>query len=70
MCSAAMAVISRRRWKIDFTGGGAPPMLNAWFVWDRKWAGEPILRMLDRSDDVRQPEMALPAPVPPLETAA
>jgi hypothetical protein len=21
-------------WKIDFTGQGAPPMLNAWFVWD------------------------------------
>ncbi|WP_210386107.1 hypothetical protein [Phyllobacterium sp. SYP-B3895] len=22
------------RWKIDFTGQGAPPMLNAWFVWE------------------------------------
>ena len=24
------------RWRIDFTGGGAPPMLNAWYVWDGK----------------------------------
>ncbi|MEO0765190.1 MAG: hypothetical protein AAFY75_04160 [Pseudomonadota bacterium] len=22
------------QWRIDFTGKGAPPMLNAWFVWD------------------------------------
>ena len=42
------------RWKIDFTGQGAPPMLNAWFVWDRQWQGETVLRMLDRSDDARQ----------------
>lgn len=39
------------RWKIDFTGGGAPPMLNAWFVWDRAWKGETVLRMLDRHQD-------------------
>lgn len=38
------------RWKIDFTGQGAPPMLNAWFVWDRKHQGETVLRMLDRKD--------------------
>lgn len=38
------------RWKIDFTGQGAPPMLNGWFVWDRAWRGETVLRMLDRSD--------------------
>lgn len=38
------------RWKIDFTGQGAPPMLNAWFVWDRMHSGETILRMLDRAD--------------------
>ncbi|WP_309086438.1 hypothetical protein [Chelativorans sp.] len=38
------------RWKIDFTGQGAPPMLNGWFVWDRKHAGETVLRMLDRTD--------------------
>jgi len=44
------------RWKIDFTGQGAPPMLNAWFIWDRKHQGETILRMLDRRD-ARQAEL-------------
>jgi hypothetical protein len=44
------------RWKIDFTGQGAPPMLNAWFVWDKAWQGETVLRMLDRKD-ARQTEM-------------
>lgn len=44
------------RWKIDFTGQGAPPMLNAWFVWDKKWEGETVLRMLDRKD-ARQGEL-------------
>lgn len=44
------------RWKIDFTGQGAPPMLNAWFVWDKQWQGEPVLRMLDRKD-ARQGEL-------------
>lgn len=44
------------RWRIDFTGQGAPPMLNAWFVWDRKHEGETVLRMLDRKD-ARQGEM-------------
>lgn len=38
------------RWKIDFTGQGAPPMLNAWFIWDKRHEGETILRMLDRID--------------------
>lgn len=38
------------RWKIDFTGQGAPPMLNGWFVFDKKWKGETVLRMLDRVD--------------------
>ena len=38
------------RWKIDFTGQGAPPMLNGWFVWDRAHEGETVLRMLDRVD--------------------
>jgi hypothetical protein len=38
------------RWKIDFTGQGAPPMLNGWFVWDRKHDGETVLRMMDRSN--------------------
>lgn len=36
------------RWKIDFTGQGAPPMLNGWFVWDREHQGETVLRMLDK----------------------
>ncbi len=38
------------RWKIDFTGQGAPPMLNGWFVWDKQHVGETVLRMLDRKD--------------------
>lgn len=45
------------RWKIDFTGQGAPPMLNAWFIWDAKWKGETVLRMLDRGADVAQLKM-------------
>lgn len=45
------------RWKIDFTGQGAPPMLNAWFVWDVKHQGETVLRMLDRNSDGRQSSM-------------
>ena len=44
------------RWKIDFTGQGAPPMLNGWFVWDKKHKGETVLRMLDRKD-ARQSEL-------------
>jgi len=44
------------RWKIDFTGQGAPPMLNGWFVWDRQHEGETVLRMLDRKD-ARQGEL-------------
>lgn len=46
------------RWKIDFTGQGAPPMLNGWFVWDKRHVGETFLRMLDRRD-ARQGEMDL-----------
>lgn len=38
------------RWKIDFTGQGAPPMLNGWFIWDDRHQGETLLRMLDRRD--------------------
>lgn len=45
------------RWKIDFTGQGAPPNLNAWFVWDRHHVGETVLRMLDRTADARQSSM-------------
>lgn len=37
------------RWRIDFTGQGAPPMLNAWYIWDTCWLGETALRMLDKS---------------------
>lgn len=44
------------RWKIDFTGQGAPPMLNGWFVWDKAHLGETVLRMLDRKD-ARQTEL-------------
>jgi hypothetical protein len=44
------------RWKIDFTGQGQPPMLNAWFVWDKQHQGETFLRMLDRAD-ARQHEL-------------
>lgn len=45
------------RWKIDFTGQGAPPMLNAWFVWDVKHQGETVLRVLDRNSDARQTKL-------------
>lgn len=39
------------RWKIDFTGEGAPPMLNGWFVWDRQAENRTCeLRMMDRRD--------------------
>lgn len=41
------------RWKIDFTGEGSPPQLNAWFVWDRAHRGETLLRMLDRGDGLQ-----------------
>lgn len=44
------------RWKVDFTGQGAPPNLNGWFVWDKKHKGETVLRMLDRKD-ARQAEL-------------
>ena len=44
------------RWKIDFTGEGAPPNLHGWFVWERGHTGETVLRMLDRKD-ARQAEL-------------
>jgi hypothetical protein len=44
------------RWKIDFTGQGAPPMLNGWFIWDKAHRGETVMKMLDRKD-ARQSEM-------------
>jgi len=47
------------RWRVDFTGKGAPPMLNAWFVWDAASTGEDTkLMMLDR-DDARQEALDL-----------
>lgn len=47
------------QWKIDFTGGGAPPMLNGWFVWDRQWQGETALRMLSKHMNANQGELFL-----------
>lgn len=48
------SVVYLCRWKIDFSGEGAPPMLNAWFVWDRTRPplapGVAQLAMLDRID--------------------
>jgi hypothetical protein len=44
------------RWKVDFTGKGAPPQRNGWFVWDADWRGETVFRFLDRGD-ARQGEM-------------
>lgn len=39
------------RWRIDFTGKGAPPMLNAWFVWDEPERGQTTRFLtLDRAD--------------------
>lgn len=46
------------RWKIDFTNQGAPPNQHAWFVWDKAWDGETVMRMLDRRD-ARQSELSL-----------
>jgi hypothetical protein len=43
------------RWKLDFTGEGSPPQRNAWFIWDRDWAGyEPAFRFMNRDLDSRQ----------------
>ena len=46
------------RWKVDFTGKGAPPQRNGWFIWDADWQGETAFRFLDRADG-RQGEMDL-----------
>lgn len=46
------------RWKVDFTGDGSPPMLNAWFVWDGVTKlGDTRLLMLDRGKNANQGEM-------------
>lgn len=44
------------RWRIDWTGQGAPPMICCWVVWDVTHQGETILRMLDQKD-ARQQEL-------------
>ncbi len=49
-CKHPPARVYLMRWKIDFTGQGAPPMLNGWFVWDCAHAGETQLLMMDRRD--------------------
>ena len=47
------------RWRINWTGKRAPPMLNAWYIWDRNTSlGETRMLMLDRKD-ARQGELAL-----------
>lgn len=39
------------RWKIDFTGEGAPPQRNAWFIWRRGWNEVPMqMRFMDKRD--------------------
>lgn len=36
------------RWRIDWTGDGAPPMLNAWFVFEKGNVRPPVLIPLDK----------------------
>jgi len=36
------------RWRIDWSGKGAPPMLNAWFVFEKGHAGPSVLIPLDK----------------------
>jgi hypothetical protein len=38
------------RFRLDFSGAGSPPQLNAWFVWERGFQGNPELIMLDHAD--------------------
>lgn len=49
------------RWKVDFTGEGAPPNRNAWFVWDRRDPRDrlnpPDFCFLNRGDDWRQADL-------------
>lgn len=67
-CAAGLAPILERhpisrayscRWKVDFTGKGAPPQRNGWFIWERGWKGETALRFMDRRDG-RQGELFRP----------
>jgi len=52
------SIVYGMRWRIDFTGQGAPPMLNAWFVWDAARPavapGHCVFACLDRHMDARQ----------------
>lgn len=50
------------RWKIDFTGEGSPPMLHAWFIWERGFKGDPALLMMDRVDNRQGAMFAEAAP--------
>lgn len=38
------------RWKVDFTGKGAPPQRNGWFIWDTEHSGPTELLFMDRHD--------------------
>ena len=40
------------RWRIDFTGQGAPPMQNAWFCWDKTQETNTTFHVIDRDDDI------------------
>lgn len=42
------------RWRVDFTGQGASPVLNAWFCWDKKHEGQTTFHPLDRDSDACQ----------------
>lgn len=46
------------RWRIDWTGQGANPSINAWYVWDKAATGPTQLLMLDRKD-ARQGELSI-----------
>lgn len=46
----APARVYLMRWRLDFTGQGAQPSLHAWYVFDKTWKGETVLRMMDQVD--------------------
>lgn len=46
------------RWRIDWTGMGSNPSLNAWYVWDSQHdSDECFMRMIDKVDDPRQQKL-------------
>lgn len=45
------------RWRIDFTGQGASPLLNAWYCWDKKHKGQTTFYVLDRDNDPCRPNI-------------